>query len=435
MVKKHVMKSLLGLIIAGIVNLSIVSTVLASDSEDNSNAYEGIVSSSHEVWSEPEFDGWKLEWREGHFYDILESIEKDGMIIQFDYDNAENRISKVVNGDLISYEYDDYGNLLYETSGSNSMEFVYSFDEKTERMLLSGFIYNGDEYSYVFDDNKSICSIKNDVGEEIARYVYDYGVCEDVLGIDTNGEWVSVVDEEFIGNINPYRYVRQYWDKETGWYWVGRYYAQEEGRFVDGIDEVTADELREKYGNSKEIFFKTYTVGTDINQPLKGRNAYSLPNVRYVAGVIFAESNVYLDDQQAVAWVIKQRMDATWGKFAEQSTAIEVVKADGQFTAPQYGTTGSAMWISALDMAVNLDVKKNPVETYPSGYKGQLYFNSVGTFQTNTKYQNGQFIYTSDGVSKSIWDITVVGYGSVDTEEKMNSIVIYKGKKNVFFSY
>ena len=37
MVKKHVMKSLLGLIIAGIVNLSIVSTVLASDSEDNSN--------------------------------------------------------------------------------------------------------------------------------------------------------------------------------------------------------------------------------------------------------------------------------------------------------------------------------------------------------------------------------------------------------------
>lgn len=431
MVRNLIKKIMIGIVAVSIAGVSLVSNVWAEEDTDDINMYDGIVSSSGVVWSEQEFDGWELEWSAGDFYDILNSIERDDVKVNYCYDDVENRISKKVNNHLTSYYYDSNNRLISETDGNYMIIYVYSINENTGYVELSGFKYNGDEYKYIFDENNSICSIIDNEGREQVRYEYDYGVCEQVLGLNENGQWVNMEDDEsFIGNINPYRYVSQYLDRETGWYWVGRYYSQTEGRFIDGIDETTADEMRTVYGDSMEIFLKTYTVGRDINRPLSKRSAGTIPDVQYIAGVIYAESSVVVEDQQAVAWVIKNRIDATWGEFANQSTAIEVVKAPNQFTAPNYGTTSSPTWVSAVDLAVKLHVNKKPVDSYPSGYRGQYYFNSVGTFLENTKYENGNFIYNDSSI---IYTISIVGYGNVDSEEKLGDISEYSGKRNVFF--
>ena len=202
------------------------STGSSEGNEVNYNPFEGIVDNSGIVWSESEYDGWSLTWSVGDFYDMLDSIEKDGVYYRYTYDDAGRRIAKSSDGITVTYTYDEAGKLVSENDGSNITEYIYSYDDEEGYMLLTGLRYNGIEYSYEFDANGSISGILYQ-GEKIAGYEYFYGSCIGVYGRNEAGEWEDKRgDTEFIGNINPYRYVRQYLDVETGWYWVGRYYSQ-----------------------------------------------------------------------------------------------------------------------------------------------------------------------------------------------------------------
>ncbi len=294
---------------------------------------------------------------------------------------------------------------------------------------LTGFSYKDVLYEYVYEND--IITGFSCNGNEVVRYVYTYDICEDVLGKNDSGEWISMLENsDFIGNVNPIRYNGYYYDKETKWYYVGRYYSAELNRFIDGVSPIRAIELKENYP-SYIVDAKTYTIGVNF-QGNKNSRAYYDEYV--VAKVIQLESNYSTDDQDCVAWVIKNRMNDN-NEFAGQNTAYEVVTAADQFSA--YTSDGfndflayASMdtWVHAMELEECLENGNMPSKPY--GYNNQMYFSSIGSFYRFVRYDNDYFYY-NNGMRVS--DAFVLGWGQLETS---NFMVFpsgnYVGKFNVF---
>ncbi len=293
----------------------------------------------------------ELEWVSCSFFDTLLSAEKEDTYIQYTYNEDGTRASKQVNDTITYYEYDENENLISETTQDVRIEYTYSFSEEGYSYYMSGFVYDGIEYEYVYE-NGIITGINcND--EQIARYEYFNDIYEVALGLDENNNWVDKTDcEDFIGNINPIRFTGCYYDKETGWYYSGRYYSAGSRRFVDGVSPSRAEELKLEYPEY-EVATKTYTYGINITNSF-GR-ATTITEGEAIARVIYLESSVYTEDQICVAWVIKNRMNSS--DFP--STAYEVISQveddEAQFTAfvdPKYTnfsseTCNAELWAHA----------------------------------------------------------------------------------------
>lgn len=420
----------------GTVKVCALTTDIAEQSEydnlsDSTNVCTG------EVWSETEYDGWQLTWSVGNFYDRLDRIEKDGIIYLYSYDGNGRRISKSSDRLTTTYGYNTEGYLVSETREDNVLEYSYEYDEETREMKLCGFTYAAVDYVYEYDENGSIRGIVSE-GNEVARYTYNYGVCVKVLGIDENGTWVERSDDsEFVGNINPFRYTQKYLDSETGWYWMDRYYVQSDGRFVDGISKEKAEELREKYGDTAEIYCKIYTVGADIieNSAVNVLSDDDEMDIDYIARVLYCESSAYIPDQQAVAWCIKTRMNDEYGN---QTTAIGTVTYNGEFAGPSsrtdfYSVRSGSSWISACTMAKELNSGKNPMPYKPSGYTEQKYFRSIGRM-TELLEENAGTLSLSDS-GANIYDLVIIGFGDIGNRTVLESDLVqgYRGIRNVFF--
>lgn len=393
------------------------------------------------VWSEAVFDGWSLTWSAGEFYDVLNRAEKDGVICTYTYNAEGYRTAKNVNGYMVQYQYDEAGNLILEDSVNGRIEYIYAFDSESEKLLLSGFRYDGTEYTYEIDNRGSISGIL--CGEnKIAAYDYSNGVCSGVLGFNENGEWVDKSgDFGFIGNINPFRYVRRYLDRETGWYWMGRYYSQERGRFVDGISDEKATELTAVYGDLLEIYCKRYTWGADKNASVS-RMRTTVSDEEYIARVLYCESSLYIPDQQGVAWCIKARMNAGYGG---QTTAIGTVRYNNEFAGPPeyntayprsdfYDAVSGSGWISACALAKELNQGNDPTAQKPAGFTSQLSFRSVSKLTAGISEDSAGNLYFN-GVR--ITDVAVMGFGSISSKTVIESPLIqsYSGIRNIFFNF
>ena len=93
------------------------------------------------------------------------------------------------------------------------------------------YSYDHDGVRYYFRKNLQgdVARIFNANGYLVARYVYDAWGNHTVY--DSNGNINT--DENFIGNINPFRYRSYYYDTETKLYFLKtRYYGPEVGRFI-----------------------------------------------------------------------------------------------------------------------------------------------------------------------------------------------------------
>ena len=93
------------------------------------------------------------------------------------------------------------------------------------------YSYDHDGVRYYFRKNLQgdVARIFNANGYLVARYVYDAWGNHTVY--DSNGNINT--DENFIGNINPFRYRSYYYDTETKLYFLKtRYYDPEVGRFI-----------------------------------------------------------------------------------------------------------------------------------------------------------------------------------------------------------
>ncbi len=298
---------------AAVVGVSLFSIVFSTPvmarenvSETAGEAGTGFLNSerpldSDGVWSEPEVDGWNLEWTAGDFFDRLVRAYNGETDISYGYDGEGNRISKTVNGSTTYFSYDGDGFLTGESRGNGAISYSYGYNGDFD-FVLTGFTYNDAEYEYGYEDGK-ITEILQD-GEVIARYCYYYDLCVSVLGKNEDGSFADKSgDMDFIGNVNRIRLKKSYCDAETGWYYCGRYYSPESVRFVDGVSEERAFELEEEYGfPAYEVEAKIYTNGVNL-RPGKGREA-ALSQEETVRRVIMLESPENELDQNCVGWAI-----------------------------------------------------------------------------------------------------------------------------------
>lgn len=102
--------------------------------------------------------------------------------------------------------------------------------------------YNGSTYIYRKDVQGNIIALLDSNGRIVVKYAYNAWGYHTVY--DSNGNINT--DENFIGNINPFRYRSYYYDTETKLYFLKtRYYDPEVGRFIspDSIEYLDPETI------------------------------------------------------------------------------------------------------------------------------------------------------------------------------------------------
>ena len=159
------------------------------------------------------------------------SWEKGRQLVSYDgntfaYDGQGRRITK--NG--ISYTYDSNGNLLKQTDGANTLEFIY--DESG----VAGVKYDNKTYVYRKNAQGDIIAILDSAGAVVVKYVYDAWGNHDVHLLK---QVYASEQTTHIGYLNPFRYRGYYYDTETKLYYLKtRYYDPVVGRFIT-IDDLS----------------------------------------------------------------------------------------------------------------------------------------------------------------------------------------------------
>ncbi|TYQ13252.1 UNVERIFIED_CONTAM: RHS repeat-associated protein [Acetivibrio alkalicellulosi] len=136
----------------------------------------------------------------------------DGMTISYTYNGSGLRTGKTVNGVRTTYVWDGQ-NIVLEIDGANNVKSKYirgvnlisRYDSESNLMF---YLYNG------HGDVTHLVPIHGDVIN------YDY---------DSFGNEKDPTE----GDTNPFRYAGEYWDEETGTYYLrARYYDPGIGRFI-----------------------------------------------------------------------------------------------------------------------------------------------------------------------------------------------------------
>ena len=387
-----------------------------------------------EVWSEDYVDGWTLKWDTGYFFDTLLEAKNDEYDIKYSYDSECNRVSKSVNGVLTQYCYED-GRLVSENKDGDVVKYIYS--SKNGTVMLDGFEYSGKKYEYVYD-GMIIEGIQYD-NERVVEYEYFNDIINKVYSVDNHGNRVDKSNDlSFIGNVNSFRYAGNLYENETGWFFDGRYYIPELGRFVDGISAETAQLFYDEYPEW-EVTSKIYTEGRNIFNT-KTR-AVGLSDQTIVARVIMLESPTYSQDQERVAWIIQNRIDSQNSDFCTVNDAVSVVSqttgGEKQFStygSDEYNSFSSyaskPQWVYANELAaILLDANRTLPTGLYYGVVNKLYFSSVKSILENT-YADGNKII---GNGVSYYDCWMVPLGNINTTTYKTDLNPYRdGGYNVF---
>ncbi len=196
-------------------------------------------------------------------YDDLNRLEgisrPDGEEISYSYDTRGNRTELETNNeistDFISgtFAYNNWDQLSQYTSGTTSYQYKYDPEGLRTRKESTGGTVR-----YHLDDNGRVIAESNASGQVTAQniwghkalarkvggayYYYIYNGHGDVVQVlDTNGNIVNSYTYDEWGNIlsqteqifNPIRYGGEYYDQESGLYYLrARYYDPSIGRFI-----------------------------------------------------------------------------------------------------------------------------------------------------------------------------------------------------------
>ena len=170
------------------------------------------------------YKGNTFNWEQGR---KLVSGTLNGHSFAYNYDGNGMRYEKKVNGVRTCYYYNGT-QLLMESKNGKRTWYIYGVTG-IEGMITEGEYFNT---VYYFDKNTlgDIIAIRNEGGNIIATYSYDaWGNC---TVMDEDG-WTNT-SQNFIGNINPFRYRGYYFDDETGFYYLQtRYYDPTICRFIN----------------------------------------------------------------------------------------------------------------------------------------------------------------------------------------------------------
>lgn len=146
----------------------------------------------------------------------------------------------------ISYGY-DAENRLTSVSGSASASYVYGPNDlrtsKTVGSVTTGYTYDGDQLIYESTGTAYIRGLTLAASKKSGELLYYlYNAHGDVVQLtNSQGNVVQEYDYDAFGNeispdaedTNPFRYCGEYFDKETGLYYLrARYYSPALGRFT-----------------------------------------------------------------------------------------------------------------------------------------------------------------------------------------------------------
>lgn len=214
-------------------------------------------------------------------YDAIGNITREGDI-RFKYSDTGQLMSRSVPGSNTKYQYDDYGRMIsdgvsilsYDSNTgmmnkliSPNLKAYYYYDNLTG--LRKSKKVNGKTILFVLDKNARVIEERDLDGNTIAKIiwkgqlpskyifknrVYDY-LCNnhgDVIALlDKNGKKVNTYEYDIWGKLlkseetvpNAIRYSHEYYDYESGFYYLrGRYYSPDIRRFTtpdpaeDGIN-------------------------------------------------------------------------------------------------------------------------------------------------------------------------------------------------------
>lgn len=153
----------------------------------------------------------------------------------YTYDTNGSRREKITNG--VTTTYITINNKIIEEKNINyHIQYYYGING------IVGFQYNGEEYTYIKDLTGNVIGILDEEGNIVAKYIYDGWGNHKVID-NTNQE---NKEENFIGNINPFRYKGYYYDVETQlFYCNSRYYSPELCRWIspDSIEYLDPESV------------------------------------------------------------------------------------------------------------------------------------------------------------------------------------------------
>ena len=164
------------------------------------------------------FSSTEIEWERGNLLKKIRNTECE-------YNSSGLRFRKKTGNETTEYYYDGTKLLGENRNGEKEIRYIYDAEG------ISGFEISSEANPYMFvkDARNNVVAIL-DNGGEVAAYEYDaWGSCKVVK--DTNG----------IGTLNPIRWKSQYYDSDSGFYYINnRFYSATTKQFLDGGSPETA---------------------------------------------------------------------------------------------------------------------------------------------------------------------------------------------------
>ena len=209
------------------------------------------------------FGETELTWHRG-------SLLKSFGDTDYFYDAQGVRYSKK-RGDTQTYFFHDGGKIIEEHRGNAQIKYLYDAEGIMGFKVFQSYFY------FVKDAQGSVRSVLRAeqsnvqtgfVVSEVARY--DYDAWGNATATNLKNAKIDGVD---VAEFNPIRWKSQYFDAESGFYYIGgRYYSPETKRYVDaGAPETALANATTIYGlnlqnstltNPLGVIYNNYTIKT-----------------------------------------------------------------------------------------------------------------------------------------------------------------------------
>ena len=201
-------------------------------------------------------DGWTYAWNGEN---RLVRAEKDGTVVEMNYDYAGRRFEKkvYVNSEAgtpgtlqhhYKYVYDGYKLVELYDNDTLLVSFTWQPESVGGLDVPVSMTYAGNTYSYVTDGNKNVTALLDAAGFRVAGYTY--GPFGQVLSMDGA-----------LAEVNPFRFSSEFHDDETGLvYYNYRYYSPSLGRWTkrDYIEEIGGINLYVVTSNDVQNYFDLF---------------------------------------------------------------------------------------------------------------------------------------------------------------------------------
>ena len=163
------------------------------------------------------FSSTEIEWERGNLLKKIRNTE-------YEYNSSGLRFRKKTGSETTEYYYDGT-KLLGENRNGEVIRYIYD----SEGIIGFSTTTNVFPYFFVKDARNNVIAVL-DEDKEVAAYEYDaWGKCKIIK--DTDG----------IGALNPIRWKSQYYDSDSGFYYINnRFYSTETKQFLDGGSPETA---------------------------------------------------------------------------------------------------------------------------------------------------------------------------------------------------